>query len=57
VENFCSGHSTDKVARRVLVAHDKGRHNACSPNGCDSAFDRMIDRLMEAETYAIGVMA
>jgi len=56
-EHFCLGHSDDKVACRVLVAHDKGRHVACSPSGCDTAFDRMIERFIEAETYAQAVSA
>ena len=46
--DFCSGHGElgDPVGHRVLIAHDKGRHHACSPMGCDEAFDVSVDDLM-----------
>lgn len=46
---FCIGHAHDREALKVLAAHDRGRHLACSPNGCDEAFDAMIERIIEAE--------
>lgn len=46
---YCVGHAADRRASRVLAAHDKGRHTACSPTGCDEAFDNAIGRIIEAE--------
>jgi hypothetical protein len=37
----------------VLTAHDKGRHDACSPLGCDDAFDAAIDRIMADGRLAV----
>jgi hypothetical protein len=44
VDTMCEGHVG--AERRVILYHDKGRHEACSPSGCDTAFDHWIESMM-----------
>jgi hypothetical protein len=53
--DYCVGHTGDRRSVRVLVNHNKGRHHACSPTGCDEAFDAAIGRIIEAQRIGVGL--
>jgi hypothetical protein len=45
--DFCEGHYGKPW--RIILAHYRGKHDACSVRGCDYAFDRWIEETMKAE--------
>jgi hypothetical protein len=47
---YCTTHFVmDTRHWRIVQAHETGKHNACSPHGCDEAFDRAVVALIESQ--------